>query len=125
MALTLAVSVLLAVGLVPHHHHDGVWCAVVEHCQEDGHDNDDHTQHRGDESRCIEEVEYLAAKVSLSSPRPVVWDMQSPLIAVLPTHGVVIAEERSDRSAQPYAAPALPSAQLSVATLRAPPVFVI
>ena len=44
----LAVFMLLIMPYIPHHHHEGALCTIVEHCEEDDIDNDEHTSHNGD-----------------------------------------------------------------------------
>lgn len=50
--LYVAVLLFLAKPLLPHHHHGGEACFIVEYCQEDHVDNDAHTHHHGDLSTC-------------------------------------------------------------------------
>jgi hypothetical protein len=52
--VALAAIMLLAVPFIPHHHHDKALCTVVEHCDSDNTDNDEHTGHNDDGTACIE-----------------------------------------------------------------------
>lgn len=60
--IALAAVMLLVSGIVPHHHHDGVACMIVEHCGKDNSVNDRHTNHPvGDiqhEPSCVAESDY-------------------------------------------------------------------
>jgi hypothetical protein len=63
----IAVSVifLLALIILPHHHHEGLACIVMEVCEQDNKVNDEHTHHSDtpDEEHnetCIAETEYIA-----------------------------------------------------------------
>lgn len=120
----LAVCVLLGAGLVPHHHHDGVWCAVVEHCLEDGHDNDDHTAHHGDTSHCLEEAEFVVAKASTQTPRPLVWDMQE-LAAVVSCGTLLLPVDEPSEPLREAEAPRLPGWLHRAMAMRAPPVVML
>ena len=62
----IAVSVifLLALIILPHHHHEGLACIVMEVCEQDNKVNDEHTHHSDtpDEEHnetCIAETEYI------------------------------------------------------------------
>lgn len=52
--MALAAIMLLAVPFIPHHHHDKALCTVVERCDNDNTDNDEHTGHNDDDTACIE-----------------------------------------------------------------------
>jgi len=65
--VALSALVLLALPLLPHHHHDGAWCDVVEHCEKDHAANDRHTGHRGDGTTCLETAAYTVAKSQVVS----------------------------------------------------------
>ena len=41
---------MIALPMVPHHHHQGTVCVVMERCQSDGAINDQHTHHQSDEN---------------------------------------------------------------------------
>src|SRR5574344_1159732 len=58
----LAVFMLLIMPYIPHHHHEGALCTIVEHCEEDDIDNDEHTSHNGDNTLCIEDEGFLISK---------------------------------------------------------------
>ena len=60
--IVMAVAVLLMFVYVPHHHHSGAFCAVVEHCDVDHSDNDLHTTHHGDNTTCVESMKYIVVK---------------------------------------------------------------
>lgn len=61
---TVALAVfaaLLTIQCMPHHHHEGMLCAVVERCAKDGNSNDGHTGHGDDGTSCVEEDKFLPA----------------------------------------------------------------
>ncbi|MDR1666504.1 MAG: hypothetical protein LBS03_02255 [Bacteroidales bacterium] len=64
--VSLLVQVLVA---LPHHHHEGVFCMIMEHCERDSAINDEHTQHNDDseasshEKSCITEADYIAPEI--------------------------------------------------------------
>lgn len=66
VALSSLVLILLA--LVPHHHHQGLVCVVMEICEQDNQVNDQHTSHgelpddNAHEQMCIADSEYTAPK---------------------------------------------------------------
>ena len=60
--MALAVFVLLIMPYIPHHHHKGALCTIIEHCEEDDADNDEHTSHNGDNTLCIEDEGFLTSK---------------------------------------------------------------
>ena len=53
---------LLAVPFIPHHHHDKALCTVVERCDNDNTDNDEHTGHNDDDTACIENGGFFISK---------------------------------------------------------------
>ncbi|MDR0394051.1 MAG: hypothetical protein LBH77_02720 [Tannerella sp.] len=62
----IAVSVifLLALMILPHHHHDGQACIVMEVCEQDRKVNDEHTHHtdipdEGHAGTCIGETVFI------------------------------------------------------------------
>lgn len=62
IALTaIAMMLLLILPVVPHHHHDSVVCVAVEHCYGDDTDNDQHTAHDDDGTRCFERAAMVAS----------------------------------------------------------------
>lgn len=62
--MVLSVFVLLVAPFIPHHHHSGVACAVIERCEQDETYNDEHTNHAGDveKTSCVEDATYLASQ---------------------------------------------------------------
>jgi hypothetical protein len=60
--MLFAMVLMVSMPLVPHHHHHGEWCNIIEHCDIDCADNDVHTTHHGDATKCVEETEYLISK---------------------------------------------------------------
>jgi hypothetical protein len=63
VAMAFATIIMLAMPFVRHHHHNGRWCVDVELCTFDGHENDSHTCHHGDETNCSAENEFVASKL--------------------------------------------------------------
>ena len=115
---TVAVMALLTAPLLPHHHHMGRACVVVETCQIDHHKNDKHTHHNGDSSTCIEKEAFDVAKSQvLKSLDPII-------LLDIPTAEVNVPEDVcTGYIAWPYEAEAfVRDAQLGVRGLRAPPV---
>ena len=53
--LALTTIVLLSLPFIPHHHHESAVCTVVEHCSSDNADNDKHTSHKDDGTKCFEQ----------------------------------------------------------------------
>ena len=63
--LVISVLIILIAPFIPHHHHDGLACAVMERCEQDNTYNDEHTDHATDNdggSLCIEDATFLVAK---------------------------------------------------------------
>lgn len=63
----MVLSVLLLIApYIPHHHHRGVACAVIERCEQDETYNDEHTDHAGDaeDTSCVEDAKYLVSQSS-------------------------------------------------------------
>ena len=58
----LTVFMLLIMPYIPHQHHEGALCMIVEHCEVDDTDNDEHTSHNGDNTLCIEDERILISK---------------------------------------------------------------
>lgn len=62
---------MLIAPIIPHHHHDGVACVVMERCAQDNAYNDEHTGHQESSNGlekaalCVENAQYLAAKSEL------------------------------------------------------------
>jgi hypothetical protein len=52
--------------ILPHHHHEGVFCVIMEHCE---HTADEHTDHNDEpkdtahEKSCIAESDYIASEI--------------------------------------------------------------
>ena len=84
--MALAVFMLRVSSYVPHHHHDWVLCAAVEHCDEDDADNDEHTNHCGDATFCIEEEEFLISKSDTYHTCLIPHELLAPLAEVLPVN---------------------------------------
>lgn len=67
--MVISVLMLLIAPFIPHHHHEGVACVVVERCEADDTYNDQHTDHHdssdGSESyaSCIEKANYIVSKI--------------------------------------------------------------
>ena len=60
-----AISVLLALTIIPHHHHDEAACVITERCEKDHSVNDEHTRHPVGENThhnqpCVAESHYIA-----------------------------------------------------------------
>jgi len=59
---------LVAVSAIPHHHHDGMFCMIMEHCEKDGNINDEHTHHHDDhqvpDHSCIAKMYYLVTRTN-------------------------------------------------------------
>jgi len=70
--IALSTLMLLLVAFVPHHHHEGIACVVVERCEQDDAVNDKHTQHNDAADNhgqaCIAEAEYTTIQSS-NEPR--------------------------------------------------------
>ena len=60
--VALATIMLVAVPFFPHHHHNNALCTVVEHCDSDNTDNDEHTGHNDDGTACIENGGFFISK---------------------------------------------------------------
>ncbi len=86
MITALAVLALLILPYIPHHHHAGALCTMVEHCDEDGTDNDEHTNHNGDGTSCIEDEGFMASQSGTSDS-----DTVPPLfhVFILPVNTLV------------------------------------
>lgn len=118
LPMVLAMLITLLAPLIPHHHHDGGACFVVEHCEHDDVPNDDHTSHAGDDTLCIEGAEYLTAKSLTKQPT------LQPELAIVSTVALLLMSDDDHRDAEEwcdppchYLAPELSEAQ----ALRAPP----
>ena len=64
--IAAAYMMLMAEYSIPHHHHGGMFCMVMERCEEDGNINDEHTgHHEGHHERdnsCVAETDYIIPK---------------------------------------------------------------
>lgn len=62
--IALSTLVLMAIAIVPHHHHEGTACVVMEYCEQDNVVNDEHTHHgdvpENNSQSCIAEADYIA-----------------------------------------------------------------
>ncbi|MDR2774463.1 MAG: hypothetical protein LBC19_06935 [Tannerella sp.] len=62
--LALAAVMTLMAGIIPHHHHKGVACVIMEHCEKDHAADDEHQNRFADngmqhEHSCIAEFDYI------------------------------------------------------------------
>jgi hypothetical protein len=64
--MAIATVVLLMLAVIPHHHHQGWWCNAVELCVADNDVNDTHTHHSDDHSSCVEKLNYVDVKYSVT-----------------------------------------------------------
>ncbi len=62
--LIVSVLVLLIAPFIPHHHHEGMACVVIDCCEQDNFYSEEHTEHSTEEenSFCTEHAEFLTAK---------------------------------------------------------------
>lgn len=66
--VVVSVLVLLIAPFIPHHHHEGVACVVMERCEDDDTYNDEHTDHNESSedshsnTSCVEDAQFLASK---------------------------------------------------------------
>lgn len=69
--VVISVLMVLIAPFIPHHHHEGMACAIMERCLNDNTYNDEHTQHNessGDSATlCVENAQYLTSKVEQSN----------------------------------------------------------
>lgn len=61
--ITLSTMILLILAVIPHHHHEGMACVVMELCKHDNTINDEHTNHCDTSSNkhtqsCVAEAEF-------------------------------------------------------------------
>jgi hypothetical protein len=61
-AMMVAALIVMLLPFVHHHHHNGMACMTVEHCEDDGSDNDEHTSHHDDHTFCSAESSYFLTK---------------------------------------------------------------
>jgi hypothetical protein len=64
--IAIATLLIQVFAVLPHHHHAGVACVIMERCEQDGAINDEHTHH-GDATgnhgqSCIAGAEYTAVQ---------------------------------------------------------------
>jgi len=95
---------MVSMPLVPHHHHHGEWCNIIEHCDIDCADNDVHTTHHGDATKCVEETEYVVSKPDVKRSGTELYNLHftsllAALISCLNEDGCQLAE--SDYGEQP------------------------
>ncbi|MDR0697779.1 MAG: hypothetical protein LBG28_00955 [Tannerella sp.] len=62
--IALATVMTLLTGIIPHHHHKGGACMIMEHCEKDHAANDTHTNSLADngmqhEHSCVAEFDYI------------------------------------------------------------------
>lgn len=118
--LAIATVGLLLLLLVPHHHHRGMVCLVMSHCATDNADNDRHTGHSDDGSKCFA-FSSRAVTVDKAHASDHGEPLFFPLVALYTCSEVVVSTLLSDTlSIQP--SPHYPDdlATLSLG-LRAPP----
>lgn len=66
LSVSIAVLLITAFSIVPHHHHEEGLCMVMEMCQEDNRYNDQHTTHDTSEeashhdNNCVTNTQYTA-----------------------------------------------------------------
>ena len=58
---------LLSTHIIPHHHHEGMFCTIMERCEDDGNINDEHTHHHEnhevpDDHSCLANAKYIAVR---------------------------------------------------------------
>ncbi|MEG0888292.1 MULTISPECIES: DUF6769 family protein [Bacteroides] len=69
--VVISVLIVLVAPFIPHHHHEGVACAMIERCSEDNAYNDEHTTHNESSADsgmlCVENAQYLTSKTKQSN----------------------------------------------------------
>ncbi len=120
--LSLAVSMLILLALVPHHHHGGVLCTVMEYCNENHTYNDRHTSHAGDTTKCAGDTGYVNLKQydNASQGMPLLL-LLLPFLSVCT--GLLFAPQTTFRTFRepPYPFKSAPLSRRNA--LRAPPVL--
>jgi len=64
-AIAVSTVLFLILAVIPHHHHRGVACVVIEQCEQDNAVNDEHTHHNDTDDGeshngiCIVESEFI------------------------------------------------------------------
>lgn len=61
LTMVTALLVTMVVPFVPHHHHNGVACFVMEHCEHSSSDHENCGEPHSDGSSCIEDAKYLSS----------------------------------------------------------------
>lgn len=75
--MVISVLILLIAPFIPHHHHEGMACVVMERCEDDNTYNDEHTDHHefSEDSQsnasCVEDAQFLVSKVVQNLKAPV------------------------------------------------------
>jgi len=124
--MSMAVALLLAFALVPHHHHGEAVCWAVERCELDGAVNDEHTHHDASDSHSP--VEHHDGDISdlttppdndvvLSADYHYIMDFLSPY----GEFNFSVTNQRCNDLTDSYLSFYLSSAAHSSAALRAPP----
>ena len=116
-SVAVAVVSLLTALAMPHHHHSGRACVVVETCCSDHCDNDRHTGHGDDGSSCIEKEAFVVAKQRAARVFVAIHCLAAPSCAVaLPPAATFAACPPAVRAVPPV----MPGLVVS-GGLRAPP----
>lgn len=126
LCMALAALSLLVMPLLPHHHHDGVACRVVEFCRADHMPNDVHTQHHEaghshESEGCAEHVQSTAARALRATqvlPAPVCLPAD-----FTPTLARQFTASDEDLPADAYRNTLHPRERAASGGLRAPPHF--
>lgn len=118
--LAIATVGLLLLLLVPHHHHRGVMCLVMSHCVTDNADNDSHTGHSDDGSKCFA---YDLWVVSVDNPHAHdgADTLLFPLVATCSDSKVVWVQVQSSPRFAPSAVNCVQGSSSLAFGLRAPP----
>lgn len=124
LCMALAALSLLVMPLLPHHHHDGVACRVVEFCRADHMPNDAHTQHHEtghshESEGCAEHVQSTAARALRATqvlPAPVCLPAD-----FTPTLARQFTASDEDLPADAYCNTLHPRERAASGGLRAPP----
>ncbi len=118
--LAVAIVCVLAMPLLPHHHHGSEPCMVREHCAGDHAANDGSTHHHGDRTACVAEGGTLFVRTQTADSLA-----QARLLpAALPGASLCLTVVSADIACRqcPHRQPGCKSADLSRAKqLRAPP----
>ena len=63
--LSISTIILLGLRIIPHHHHAGIACIIMELCENDDRYNDEHTHHEelpeqtNHDNSCITEIDVI------------------------------------------------------------------